>query len=126
MQRRAQTGSRIPALFLAALGALAAPVRAGELLDRDVATAVDRGVAWLAANQAFANPSAAGDAAGLTMLALLRRTPEGLRIGHVSGRRLAPESVEAGYNRGADDRSRATIRVEPLAAAVVRPVHLRI
>ena len=77
MQRRTQTGSRISALFLAALGTLAAPVRAGELLDRDVATAVDRGVAWLAANQAFANPSAAGDAAGLTMLALLRRAPEG-------------------------------------------------
>ncbi len=77
MQRRVRTGLGIPGLILATLGTLGAPAHAGELLDRDVATSVDRGVEWLAANGAFANPSAAGDAAGLTMLALLRRTTEG-------------------------------------------------
>ena len=96
MQRRTQTGSGISALILAALGTLAAPVHAGELLDRDVATAVDRGVAWLAVNQAFANPSAAGDAAGLTMLALLRRAPAGF-----------PPFVLQGYeNASAADQAR--------------------
>ena len=68
-------GSGVSALILAALGTLAAPVHPGKLLDRDIATAVDRGVAWLAANQAFANPSAA-ETQRLTMLALLRRAPE--------------------------------------------------
>ena len=47
-----------------------------------------------------------------------------LRIGRISGRRLAPESVEASCNRGADGRARAMIRAEPLPAAVVRPVNL--
>jgi hypothetical protein len=77
MHRHVPKASGISALLFAALGTLATPAHAGELLDRDVATAVDRGVVWLAANGAFTNPSAAGDAAGLTMLALLRRTPEG-------------------------------------------------
>jgi hypothetical protein len=77
MHRHVPKASGISALLFAALGTFAAPAHAGELLDRDVATAVDRGVVWLAANGAFTNPSAAGDAAGLTMLALLRRTPEG-------------------------------------------------
>jgi len=47
-----------------------------------------------------------------------------MRIGRISGRRLAPESVEASCNRGADGRARAMIRAEPLPAAVVRPVNL--
>lgn len=96
MQRLVQDGSGIPALILAALGMLAVPSHAGELLERDVATAVDRGVAWLAANGAFANPSAAGDAAGLTMLALLRRAPAGF-----------PPFVAQGYeNASAADQAR--------------------
>ena len=48
-----------------------------------------------------------------------------LWIGHTSGPMLAAEPVEASCNRGADGRSRDTIRAEPLPAAVVRPVNLR-
>jgi hypothetical protein len=39
----------------------------------DVGTAIDRGVEWLALQNAYANPSSAGDAAGLPMLALLEK-----------------------------------------------------
>ncbi len=46
------------------------------------------------------------------------------RIGRTSGPMLAAEPVEASCNRGADGRSRATLRAEPLPAAVVRPVNL--
>ena len=41
--------------------------------SRDVSSSIDRGLAWLDANGAFNNPSAAGDAAGLTALALLEK-----------------------------------------------------
>jgi hypothetical protein len=95
MQRRVQTGFGIGALILATLGTLGAPARAGELLDRDVATAVDRGVEWLAARGAFGNPSAAGDAAGLTMLALLRRAPEGAPPNFTQGYQEASPTDQA-------------------------------
>jgi hypothetical protein len=39
----------------------------------DVGTAIDRGVEWLALQNAYANPSSAVDAAGLPMLALLEK-----------------------------------------------------
>ncbi len=39
----------------------------------DVGTAIDRGVEWLASQNAYANPSSAGEAAGLPMLALLEK-----------------------------------------------------
>jgi transposase-like protein len=38
---------------------------------------------------------------------------------------LAAEPVEASCNRAVDGRSRATIRAEPLRAAVVRPLSLQ-
>lgn len=43
----------------------------------DVATAIDRGVEWLANSGAFTNPSSAGDASGLAMLALLEKRASG-------------------------------------------------
>jgi len=41
--------------------------------SRDVATSIDRGLAWMDVNGGFNNPSAAGDSAGLTALALLEK-----------------------------------------------------
>lgn len=43
----------------------------------DVGTAIDRGIEWLNNNGAFNNPSSAGDAAGLPMLALLEKRASG-------------------------------------------------
>ena len=45
--------------------------------ETDVTTAIDRGIEWLANNGAFNNPSSAGDAAGLTMEALLEKRASG-------------------------------------------------
>lgn len=95
MQRRMHEGSGVAALVLATTCAIASPTRADELLDRDVATAIDRGVEWLAANGAFTNPSAAGDAAGLTMLALLRRPPEGFPSYDIQGYQDASATDQA-------------------------------
>lgn len=39
----------------------------------DVGTAIDRGIEWMAGQGAYANPSSAGEAAGLPMLALLEK-----------------------------------------------------
>ena len=44
----------------------------------DVATAIDRGLTWLATAGAFNNPSAAGDASGLVLEALLEKRPSGI------------------------------------------------
>jgi hypothetical protein len=41
--------------------------------EADVNTAIDRGINWLITNNAFANPSSAGNAAGLAALALLEK-----------------------------------------------------
>ncbi len=45
--------------------------------EADVGTAIDRGIEWLANNGAFNNPSSAGDAAGLPLLALLEKRASG-------------------------------------------------
>jgi hypothetical protein len=62
------------ALFLAASSAQAALSN----FQADVATAIDRGLNWFSVNGAFNNPSAAGDAAGLVMEALLEKRPSGI------------------------------------------------
>ena len=41
--------------------------------DKDVNAAIDAGLGWLTANNAYANPSSAGNAAGLAALALLEK-----------------------------------------------------
>ncbi|MBI3155304.1 MAG: thrombospondin type 3 repeat-containing protein [Burkholderiales bacterium] len=69
------------AAYAAALGvALATGAGTASALtpfQQDVATAIDRGLEWLAVNGAFNNPSSAGDASGLPMLALLEKRPSG-------------------------------------------------
>jgi hypothetical protein len=95
MRKRRAPRARLPALILALLGVSVGPARAGELLDRDVATAFDRGIEWLAVRGAFANPSAAGDAAGLTMLALLRQAPEGAPANFAQGYEQASPTDQA-------------------------------
>jgi hypothetical protein len=46
--------------------------------EKDVGTAIDRGIEWLANQGAFSNPSSAGDASGLPMLALLEKRASGI------------------------------------------------
>jgi hypothetical protein len=59
-------------MFLAAT--LAAPAAAQvTTFSTDVSAAIDRGLGWLDDQGAFANPSSAGDAAGLVALTLLER-----------------------------------------------------
>lgn len=45
--------------------------------ETDVGTAIDRGIEWLASFGALNNPSSAGDAHGLPMLALLEKRASG-------------------------------------------------
>ena len=45
--------------------------------EQDVSTAIDRGIEWLAGQGAFNNPSSAGTASGLPMLALLEKRASG-------------------------------------------------
>jgi len=69
---------------LATLCASVAPAHAYTAFENDLATAIDRGFSWLASSGAFANPSAAGDGAGLPMLALLnRQLGSGYRQGYL-------------------------------------------
>ena len=64
---------KLGAAFVA-MALAAAPAHAIETnFSRDVATAIDRGVDWLDRSGAFANGSSAGDAAGLTAIALLEK-----------------------------------------------------
>lgn len=64
--------------------------------EQDVGTAIDRGIEWLANNGAFNNPSSAGDAAGLPMLALLEKRASG-----------NPDDPPQGYaGAGATDQGR--------------------
>ena len=60
-----------------ALTLLAGPAQAITNFETDVATAIDRGIEYLANAGAFSNPSSAVDAAGLTMLALLEKRASG-------------------------------------------------
>jgi hypothetical protein len=91
---------RITGAALSALGlslAVAAPASAIETnFSRDVATSIDRGNNWLDANNAFANGSACGDAAGLCAIALLEKRQS-----------ADPNSAPIGYaNANAQDRNR--------------------
>ena len=66
--------------------------------SRDVAASIDLGLAYLDGRGAFNNPSAAGDAAGLTALALLEK------------RESADQNAGVlGYN-GANDADKARMR----------------
>lgn len=67
----------ISALCAAALLSISASAQAITQFEIDVSTAIDRGIEWLANNGAFNNPSSAGDAHGLTMLALLEKRATG-------------------------------------------------
>jgi len=60
-----------------ALSLCAVAAHAQTNFDKDVGTAIDRGIEWLANNGAFSNPSSAGDASGLPMLALLEKRASG-------------------------------------------------
>lgn len=65
------------AAAFAALSVVAGPAQAVTEFEKDVGTAIDRGIEWLANNGAFSNPSSAGDAHGLPMLALLEKRASG-------------------------------------------------
>ncbi|MBK9363705.1 MAG: thrombospondin type 3 repeat-containing protein [Rubrivivax sp.] len=65
------------AAALAALSMATGPAQAVTVFENDVSTAIDRGIEWLANNGAFSNPSGAGDAHGLPMLALLEKRASG-------------------------------------------------
>lgn len=82
------------ALTLAAGSASAALTK----FEQDVSDTIDRGLAYLTTVGAFNNPSAAGDASGLAMLALLEK--------RVSGNQTDPP---AGYS-GASDADKALLR----------------
>ncbi|MFM9915909.1 MAG: hypothetical protein ACKVOX_08890, partial [Rhizobacter sp.] len=56
----------------------AGAVQAVTPFENDVSVAIDRGITYLATSGAFNNPSSAGDAAGLPMLALLEKRASGV------------------------------------------------
>ena len=62
---------------LAGVCAFGSTAHAATNFEQDVSTAIDRGIEWLAGAGAFNNPSAAGDASGLPMLALLEKRASG-------------------------------------------------
>ena len=77
-------------LLLIALAAAPASAQITNF-SRDVSRSIDLGLAWLDQSGAFRNPSAAGDAAGLTALALLeKRESEDARAAHVGYRNSLP------------------------------------
>lgn len=65
------------ALIIAAATLFGPSLGAVTSFETDVSTAIDRGIEWLANNGAFNNPSSAGDASGLPMLALLEKRASG-------------------------------------------------
>jgi len=56
----------------------AGAAQAATPFEIDVSTAIDRGINYLATSGAFNNPSSAGDASGLPMLALLEKRASGV------------------------------------------------
>ena len=81
-----------------ALGLCALTAQAQTNFEKDVGTAIDRGIEWLANQGAFNNPSSAGDASGLPMLALLEKRASG-----------DPTDPPQGYD-GANASDRARLR----------------
>ncbi|MDO9313160.1 MAG: hypothetical protein Q7T97_01275 [Burkholderiaceae bacterium] len=65
-------------LMAAAVTFSAGAVQAVTPFENDVSVAIDRGITYLATTGAFSNPSSAGDAAGLPMLALLEKRASGI------------------------------------------------
>ena len=53
------------------------PAQAVTPFEQDVGTGIDRGIEWLANSGAYNNPSSAGEAAGLSLLALLEKRASG-------------------------------------------------
>ncbi len=70
MRTRSVLSSCIAGLCLVVASAATAQTTA---FSTDVSIAIDRGLAWLDANGVYANPSSAGDGAGLSALALLEK-----------------------------------------------------
>ena len=60
-----------------ALALVGASAHAQTNFEQDVGTGIDRGIEWLANQGAFNNPSSAGDASGLPLLALLEKRASG-------------------------------------------------
>lgn len=79
MSKSIRTVGRWLAGAVAALmvGLASLPAQAITAFEQDVGTAIDRGIEWLATVNAFGNPSAAGYASGLPMLALLEKRASG-------------------------------------------------
>jgi hypothetical protein len=77
MLRRIVGKSLGSVLAAGALGLCALTAQAQTNFESDVSTAIDRGIEWLANQGAFNNPSSAGDAVGLPMLALLEKRASG-------------------------------------------------
>ena len=71
---------RLTARGIAAIGVLAIAAGTAHAVtpfEQDVTTSIDDGIAWLDSTGAFNNPSSAGDAVGLTTLALLEKRASG-------------------------------------------------
>mgnify|MGYP001123562205 CR=1 FL=1 len=93
-----------------ALSLCAVSAQAQTNFDKDVGTAIDRGIEWLANNGAFNNPSSAGDASGLAMLALLEKRASG-----------DPTDPPQGYD-GASATDQARLRSAAVASSSARRV----
>lgn len=65
----------------------------------DVATGIDRGLGWFDASGAFANPSPAGEAAGLVALSLLERRVSAEPDAQAAGYRNATPADQARLDR---------------------------
>ncbi|MCK6569632.1 thrombospondin type 3 repeat-containing protein [Myxococcota bacterium] len=90
------------ALTLALVCLCARPLDAHAQISRfaeDVATAIDRGIGYFDASGAFANPSPAGDAAGLVALALLERRVSADPDAPAAGYRNATPADQARLDR---------------------------
>ncbi|MEZ4473940.1 MAG: thrombospondin type 3 repeat-containing protein [bacterium] len=67
--------------------------------SEDVAQSIDAGLAWLDANGAYANPSSAGDAAGLAALALMEKRESADQNARVIGYQGANADDQARMDR---------------------------
>lgn len=70
--------SLLGAAVVATTSVLSLSAQAATPFEVDVSTAIDRGITYLANQGAYTNPSSAGDAAGLPMLALLEKRASGI------------------------------------------------
>jgi hypothetical protein len=70
--------SMMGAIACAAAGMAGGAAHAATPFEQDVSTSIDRGITWLANAGAYNNPSSAGYASGLPMLALLEKRASGI------------------------------------------------